>query len=742
MKEESITTPKSPIGFQEVLYMLYTRRWIIVALTLTGLAASSIVYFNREILYQTQVKLLVRYVLNRNNIDSYQSQLSPSEPAGDHVIHTEIEILTSADLALSVVDNLGVNQVIPDAPPTATSLDAAGTILSSLDVGAVPGNVIHIHYRNPNPELSVKILKELVTQYAIKHLKIHRSAAAFEAVAQEAQLVKQRLTKTEHELNQIRTKSGITSLTEATGALATQRARTIENLMAAKATLAEQTAKIHAYEKLHDKQPNNANPLPSINDSPASISSSTLAEYQTIIDILDILQKRSIELRVKFKPGNALIQSNQHQLKEQGARLAAILNKYPNLATQATLGNPNAEITLPNPTLEKAVLSSVTARVEAFQTHLREIKEQFNEQYAIGSKIEELERRKQMEDAEYRSLEQSLKEAKVDQALDPSRMPNITVVQQPSKPVETYDKKTFKIVLGLAMSGLVLGVGIALLTEFIFDRRIKRPSDIPALLHLPLLLTIPSFGLKNRMGSILSLENRQKNLENIEPRIDQNSTPRGSKIKPHFILPFTETIRDRIIFNFKVNHVIHKPKLIAVTSTSAGSGCSTIAAGLAKSFSEIKGAKILLVDLSSCKPQDNPVFGEIARHSLHGAMQLAKHQNFKSGSQNLYFAGANARRDKNGAPTFSPLHLYELLPHLRSSDYDYVIFDMPPVDQTSRTLAMAGLMDKVLLILDAQITHKDELKWAYSELSVSQTDVSCVFNKARIDTPRWLLRNS
>lgn len=736
MKEESVTTTKSPIGFQDILYVLYTRRWTILILTLMGITASLVVYFNREVLYQTQVKLLVRYVINRNTVDSYQSQLSPGGPAGDHVIHTEIEILTSADLALAVVDNLGVKQVIPDAPPSATALDAAATILSSLDVGPVPGNVIHIHYRNPNQELSVIILKELVTQYAIKHLKIHRSAAAFEVVAQEAELVKQRLAKTEHELNQLRTNSGITSLVEATGALATQRARTLENLMAAKATLAEHTAKLNAYEN----QPNRPEESKDSNLL-VSIPPSIITEYQTILDVLDILQKRSIDLRLKFKPGNQLIQSNQYQLTEQEARRTAILDKYPELQTRPPSHIASIEPALPNPILERAALSSIKARVDAFQSHLREIKEQFNEQYAIGAKIEELERRKQMEDAEYRSLEQSLKEAKVDQALDPSRMPNITVVQQPSKPVKTYDKTTSKLVLGLAISGLGLGVGLALLTEFIFDRRIKRPTDICSRLNLPLLLTIPSFGPKNRIGSILSLRTNQ-NLLMDHTQLKHQSLSTATRLRPHSILPFTETIRDRIIFNFKINHVIHKPKLIAVTGMSASAGCSTIAAGLAKSFSEIKGAKILLVDLSSCNPQDNPIFGEIARHSLHGAMQLAKHQNFKSGSQSLYFAGANARRDKDGTPTFSPLHLYELLPHLRSSEYDYVIFDMPPLDQTSSTLAMAGLMDKVILILDAEISSKDELEWAYSELSAGQADVSCVFNKARIDTPRWLLGHS
>ena len=207
----------------------------------------------------------------------------------------------------------------------------------------------------------------------------------------------------------------------------------------------------------------------------------------------------------------------------------------------------------------------------------------------------------------------------------------------------------------------------------------------------------------------------------------------------HFILPYSETIRDRIIFNFEVNNVIHKPKLVAVTGMSEGAGTSTIAAGLAKSFAEIRGVKVLLVDLSSFHPQENPIFGEIPRHSLPNALRLAQGADFRERPQNLYYANAPARRDDSGLTQFTPLHLHEMMPLLHASEYDYIIFDMPPIDQTSRTLTMAGLMDKVLLVLDAQNTSREGLKWGYSELTKGRADVSCIFNKTRTHGPDWLI---
>jgi hypothetical protein len=48
-------------------------------------------------------------------------------------------------------------------------------------------------------------------------------------------------------------------------------------------------------------------------------------------------------------------------------------------------------------------------------------------------------------------------------------------------------------------------------------------------------------------------------------------------------------------------------------------------------------------------------------------------------------------------------------------------------------------MDKVILVLDAENTSRDALKWGYSELVKGRADVSCVFNKTRAHVPGWVI---
>lgn len=765
--QKSQSKAPSPGGFsiQDVLYIVFKHKWKIIVLSLLGFAAAAAVFLTQKPLYSSTAKLLVRYVMETGTVDPYSEMKSPGgglRRGTDPVILTEIEILRSIDLARDVAEAVRLENLQRGfvGPTAATPQDAAMAILGKLMVfpGESP-NVLYVMYGNEHREIPKLTLEKLVDLYFRKHLAIHRSAAAFDTVSAQTEEVRRRLEQTEKELNALRTETGIVSLADAVSVLSTQKAKTQEDLMKSKSELAEQVATIESLAKAGAAAagapdlpaPEDAKGVSSKDSIPGKTSipvpAEVITEYRTVMELLSFLQKRDVELRIKFKTGNRLLSQNQQQIENYEARRRGLIEKHPDLANEAVVLAGDPKDPRRNLDTEKARLAAITAKIEVHKMHLEEIGNQFKEHYAIGARIEALDRKKQMEDAEYRSLEEQLKGAKLRQTLDPSRMPNITLVQTPTEPIKTYDPKIQKIAMGLAGGGIAIGVGLAFLIELLFDRRVKRPTEIQTRLQLPLLLSIPYVRRKDRGGLMLTHESSV-------PRIGQGGETKlslpGEKLPSssgvgkvgHFIHPYAETIRDRIIFNFEINNLTHKPKLVAVTGLSEGAGASTVAAGLAKSFSDISGVKILLVDLSSMHPEESPIFGEVHRHSLNGALQLANNNKFRESKDRLYYASATARRDDSGLTTFSPMHLYELMPQLQASDFDYIIFDMPPIDQTSRTLTMAGLMDKVLLVLDADNTSRDALKWGYSELGKGKADVSCIFNKTRSHAPSWVIGES
>lgn len=756
--QKSDPRAKAAFGLQDILFVLFKHKWKILISSALGLGAAASLYVTRKPFYQSEAELVINSVVQRGALDGHETEMAAGGRGGEQVVNTEMLILRSGDLALEVAEAIGVDRLIPEAPETASLNDAAVVVQYGLEVkpAAKGSNVLSVIYRNADKQLTLDVLEEVVKRYYAKHLEIHRSTSAFESVEAQVKEVKERLTRTEEDLNKLKSGSGIISLNDEALSLSSQRERTKQDLNSAKAEQAQQTTVVERLERRFAESAaasgDGVTPIGSqvLVKKPAAptITAPTAAQietYNALADRLELHQKRDFELLEKYPPGEIQVVRNRQEMERVRSEKAAMLERIPGLAgqTPSTPGvvaaNPAAELEV-----EKSKLEGLKSRIASYETDLNNLNTRINELAVLTPKLAELERRREMEDGEYRMLETNLKKARVDRTLDPTQMREIRVVDKPSVPIQTFSELTKKIILGLAGAGVAVGVGLAFLLELVIDRRIKRPNEIESRLQLPLMLSIPFVRPKNRGALLIGNERAGDTAgEGDRAALPAVRGTNGFHAFPpktdHFIHPYSEAIRDRIVFNFQVNNMTHKPKLMAVTGLSAGAGTSTIAAGLAKAFSEVNGAKVLLVDLTSEFPDDNPMFGNKPLHSLVGALQAARNTRFKEGSQNLYLASAASRKSDSNATAFGPMHLYELLPHFRASEFDYIIFDMPALAQTSPTLAMAGLMDKVLLVVDGEDTNRETLKWGYSELVKGRADVSCIYNKARSHAPSWVL---
>jgi len=109
-------------------------------------------------------------------------------------------------------------------------------------------------------------------------------------------------------------------------------------------------------------------------------------------------------------------------------------------------------------------------------------------------------------------------------------------------------------------------------------------------------------------------------------------------------------------------------------------------------------------------------------------------------ASNLVIATANDSGSSplSNLPSALPRRFASLVPRLKASDYDYIIFDMPPVDQTSITPRLSGFMDLTLLVLESEKTGLDVAKQVSSLLADLKANVACVLNKTRKYVPAWL----
>ena len=656
----------SGIHLSDILFALFKRKRTIILCAIVGIIAAAAFYLFYPPVYESQAKMLVRYVLERSAVDPIEAEKAAAASGNytDRVIDAEIEILTSWDLAVQVAEAIGPKRLLPPAtdlltkvahaiglkPPSAaaTEAEAASAVSLGLKVISTKGsNIIFVSYKNHDPQMATLVLQELLSRYFVKHLEVHRSAGAFDFVTQQTDQVRARLNQTEDALKSMRDKTGIISLKEGSAALTAEAAKTQEALNAAEAELAEGKAVVN--------------------------------------------------------------QTSETKAKKWGIK-----------------GQPSEK----SSSSGKARVAGIEAKVETLKTRLRDTQQKMKQLSELRPQMEDLERKREMDEANYKYFAASLEKARVDEALDPSKMPNISAVQRPSPPMlET--KMRNKIALGLAGGGIAFGIALALLRGLALNRTVGRPLQLETELDIPLMLSIPYSNGRN--GHLV---------------LPPNSSPENpgalatkrhhSKLAPweagHFMRRYCDAIRDRLGLYFELNQLTHKPKLVGVASFSEAAGTSTLAAGLAASLSEMNDGKVLLVDVNLGPQAVHPFFKGKPAYPLTAA--LKPRTEIASASENLYLATV-------GSPNAGPAQLglkkfFDMMPNLKASDFDYIIFDMPRLAQTSPTWGMAAFMDKLLLVVEAEKNNREIIKRGYGKLVAERNNVSVVVNKARSYVPKWL----
>src|SRR6266403_877809 len=305
MPEHRNDPDPSKINLTNVLFALFKWKRTILALALAGIVIAVAVYYFYPAAYESDARLLVRYVLERSGYDPVDAVTGTSARGGggtgltiDAVIAAEISILTSWDLSVQVAEALGPNRVLPDAKAP-TVVGAAAAINSGLSTTTSKGsNIIGISYTNRKPEVATAVLNELVTRYFTKHLEVHRSAGAFDFVSQQSDQIRARLNQTEDALKALKAKAGVISLADSMASLNAQSSHMEDQLRAAENDLAEQQAKVKQIERgglpVDLNETDNAKNNPPA--PPTQASTKDTGDYQALVTNLTKLRETQLEM--------------------------------------------------------------------------------------------------------------------------------------------------------------------------------------------------------------------------------------------------------------------------------------------------------------------------------------------------------------------------------------------------------------------------------------------------------------
>jgi polysaccharide biosynthesis transport protein len=709
------------LNLDDIYFILFRRKWIILFFTLLGIAAAGGIYSFYKPTYRSDSKLLVRYVVeDKPLMPGDNSQVRNPDAGGTTIINSEIQILTSVDLLAQVAEAVGPLKILGGSGK-GDKFVAAAAIAKRLTVEVPPrSDIIKVTFRHSDPAVVKPVLDQLVDGYLTRHAEIHRGLGSLDVLlSQHADQLRSRLNTTDEELRKLKAEAGVISVDETKTAMVRELSDLRRELFNTEALLAETRASI----------PVTTNAVAPTNGTQtlAEVPASIVAQYRETMARWGGARDREFALRSQFSDETPMVKRAREQVAELDQQRSTLETQYPGLLKISTAPVASAAGIPPLGT-ETMRVSALEAKAQALKAQLESVRLEASKLDEIEARLKQLQRKRDLEETNYRYFSAGLERSRFDKDLGLTRN-NISVVQSPTPPIEDGLKRLKLLAAALAGGG-GLGLVLAFLLEMFVDQSVRQVHDVDRRLHLPLFMSVPYVNGK----AMRNLANaRQKRVgSGAEKRGDEVSGPAVACAPDHPLRPMFEALRDRTLLHFK--NVDHKPKLIGVASSAVGAGGTTLAAGLAATLSETGEGKVLLVDMHQPNGAAHPfLHGKHASEIgdvLEGDKRAAAMVN-----ENLYVAAANGHDRKIGALA---KQLSNLVPRFKASDYDFIIFDMPRVSATSVSVRLAAMMDLVLLVVESEKAPRRAVKQAHSLLANTGADTHVVLNKVRSYVPARL----
>ena len=728
----NIEAPPAGISPGDIYFVVFRHKWKIVIMALLGLVAAGYYYFTRQPQFQSEAEIFIRYVTDSHGLNpsDNNSRVTSLIDLGQNVMNSEMAILTSYDLAAKVATNFGPDKILAKLGGGSNATAAASAVKGNLKVEPVKdSSVLYITFRHADPDLVQPVLSEIIQDYLDKHAQVHKAVGmSDDTLTEETTQLRLQIAQTESELMMAKTNAGIISIADAEKSYSDELSRIRRELFQAEASLAEHQTSLRELASAGTGS-GGSNLL-------ANVPAEQLTRYKSVCARLTYLERRQNDyLQDGYTDENKLVKETREQMVAAAHTKVELETNYPALVDLDTADMTSSSTPSTTAAADTAQTASLPLRIKALQAQLAEIQGEAAVLNVAETKIADLERKKKIQEDNYNNFYNSLQQAQIDEQLGPGRVSNIQVIQQPSPPFKDFSK-FHKNIAGLLLGGLLAGLAWAFLIEFYLDRSVKRPVDLQTKLHIPFFLSIPDLNHNNR-SRLAATERRQ--LESGD-KTSLATTANGaleiaSPLVNHALHSHYDALRDRLVNYFESINLTRKPKLVAVTSTAKGAGVSTIAAGLAASLSETGDGRVLLVDMNL----ENGAAQQFVRGKFDCKLDdalISEKRDHALVQENLYVVSEGSNADK--LPRILPKRFASLVPKLKASDYDYIIFDMPPVTQTSVTTRLAGFMDTVMLVVESEKTDRDVVQQANQLLLQSKANVTAVLNKTRKYVPARL----
>jgi polysaccharide biosynthesis transport protein len=732
-RQEAAPAPGAAVD--DVLYTLFRHKWLILSFILFGCAAAVVVRFLKPPLYQSEAKISVKYVMQTTGVNPSDTgtQVTALGFGGQEVMDAEVEIIRSLDTALIVATNIGPAKILAEKGGGNHPLVAASVVREGLTVPPPRSATLALTFKHPDPTVVQPVLDALIKAYMRRHAEMRTGRGMEEVFAQERDELGRKIAQMDVELKKLKLEAGVPDLEESKRAYQRHIAKLQDDFFEAQSKLAQREALYGEW--LAD----------STNSAALVVPLDQADEYRQTVQRVEQLKKEVSAKLEEFTPLHPDVVRRKDKIAQLTQRLAELEKANPSIASLGVslgiVGTGTNETTI-NISSSLGDIKLLKRTVDGYSNQLAIVKAEAFRLMDFERQITELERKRTAVQKNYEAIQSNLDQARQDDSKGSGRVTGMYLTESPT-PAGPDVKKLLKMV-GMAFGGCVgMGIGLAFLIDLILDRTIRRRQDVVRHLHLPVFLTIPDTNWKNRIHFPWLITNgnakppASKEAED-EPLASAPSMALAEWNPTNHLQSHVEGLRERLITHFEVNNINHKPKLVAVTSCNHGAGVTTLSGGLAAALSKTGDGSALLVDMNTAdgkthsfykgKPGCGP--SEILENEPNSE------ESFRSGLPLATVSPEQRKQDR--LAKLLPPSFNHLVPKLKATEYDYIVFDMPRVSARSVTARLCGQMDIVLMVIESERTGQQRAGRAMALMREARATVAAVLNKCRNYVPARL----
>lgn len=640
------------------LAILLRRKWVVLTVALVVSLIFLFRYLQAEKYYVVTARLLFR--------PDNQEMLSGTPVMrfwGDRekMFSTHLELLRSQSVLSQVSQNMH------GTPPP--GIIGQGLIIKQGETDGEKNDIIELSFRYDNAAVARDVLNELCKTYIdyrrdVNAQEVTRLIYKFEAQIDKLQ---KELEAKENNLREFKETNQMVQLSNETNA-------TLSKLSDMELALQQtQLALLESKQRLIGLN--------------AQISKQELEVVQSAT-YRDPFQNKIASLELELNTLSSEYSSEHFKVKMLTQQIENL-----KLATEDSITRDAASRTLVKNPIRQSLIQELIhvtinkSALEAKRIAQEQLVERFNTDLfqlpAMEQKYAYLQRETESILQTLRMLKSRYEEAKIRRDSEESDLKMLELARTPQ--VALSGVAPSNVAIGMLV-GIILGIGLALLLEFL-DQSLKDPNDVEKVLELPLLGIVPLI------------------------EADHALLEQPADLTKNVLEPFRA-----LRANLKHIAQTHHLQTFIVCSAVKGEGKTTLAANLAITFS-LDGKKVILID------------GDLRRSQMHSLFAIPKQVGLSDYLLGTYtideiikpthfenmFVITSGERPHNPAELLGTVRFDLIIEELRTRG-DIIIFDSPALLPVSDTITMAPKMDGVLFVVRTLWTPAKAAKQALNQL--------------------------